>query len=74
MPAPLAPLHAAQEYWRAAHALQDVPGVKALFLRCYSLYLAGERAKEWVPAWPWRCIRMAACSGLGIDAGHVAWG
>jgi anaphase-promoting complex subunit 8 len=35
-----------QEYRRAAHALQDVPGVKALFLRCYSLYLAGERARE----------------------------
>lgn len=36
----------AKEYRRAAHALREVQGNKALFLRCYSLYLAGEQRKE----------------------------
>ncbi|KAL5722362.1 anaphase-promoting complex component apc8 [Ranunculus cassubicifolius] len=35
-----------KEYRRAAHALRDQTGKKAVFLRCYSLYLAGERRKE----------------------------
>eukprot|EP00897_Mesotaenium_endlicherianum_P009716 jgi/Mesen1/8773/ME000524S08071 len=35
-----------REYRRAAHALRDTQGKKALFLRCYSLYLAGEKRKE----------------------------
>ena len=35
-----------QEYRRAAFVLQSVEGPKALFLRCYALYLAGEKRKE----------------------------
>ncbi len=35
-----------QEYRRAAHALRDIDGNQALFLRCYALYLAGEKRKE----------------------------
>ncbi|XP_057857553.1 anaphase-promoting complex subunit 8 isoform X2 [Cryptomeria japonica] len=34
------------EYRRAAFVLRETPGKKALFLRCYSLYLAGEKRKE----------------------------
>ena len=34
-----------KEYRRCAHALRNVPGPKALFLRCYSQYLAGEKRK-----------------------------
>ena len=36
----------AQEYRRAASALKNVGGNASLFLRLYSLYLAGERRKE----------------------------
>ncbi|GMH36425.1 hypothetical protein BSKO_04293 [Bryopsis sp. KO-2023] len=36
----------AREYRRAAHCLEDVPGDKPKFLRCYSMYLAGEKARE----------------------------
>ncbi|KAJ9140376.1 hypothetical protein P3X46_031031 [Hevea brasiliensis] len=35
-----------REYRRAAHVLQDQTGKKATFLRCYALYLAGEKRKE----------------------------
>lgn len=35
-----------QEYRRAAHLLKDSQNSKAWFLRCYSLYLAGEKRKE----------------------------
>ncbi|KAK1305406.1 Anaphase-promoting complex subunit 8 [Acorus calamus] len=35
-----------REYRRAAHALRDQTGQKAVFLRGYSLYLAGEKRKE----------------------------
>lgn len=35
-----------QEYQRAARVLSGVPGPKALFLRCYSRYLAAERTRE----------------------------
>lgn len=35
-----------QEYRRAAHFLKDSQSSKAAFLRCYSLYLAGEKRKE----------------------------
>ncbi|OVA14337.1 Tetratricopeptide TPR-1 [Macleaya cordata] len=35
-----------KEYKRAAHALRDQTGKKAVFLRCYALYLAGEKRKE----------------------------
>ncbi|KAJ0765947.1 putative tetratricopeptide-like helical domain superfamily [Helianthus annuus] len=35
-----------REYRRAAHVLGDQTGKKALFLRCYALYLAGEKRKE----------------------------
>ena len=35
-----------QEYRRASHTLSSVPGPLALFLRLYSLYLAGEKQKE----------------------------
>lgn len=35
-----------REYRRAAFMLRDTPGKKAFFLRCYSLYLAGEKRKE----------------------------
>nr|XP_043607702.1 anaphase-promoting complex subunit 8 [Erigeron canadensis] len=35
-----------REYRRAAHVLGDQKGKKALFLRCYALYLAGEKRKE----------------------------
>ncbi|XP_073317710.1 anaphase-promoting complex subunit 8-like [Primulina huaijiensis] len=35
-----------REYRRAAHVLRDQTGKKAVFLRCYSLYLAGEKRKE----------------------------
>ncbi|KAJ9515614.1 hypothetical protein QJQ45_021696 [Haematococcus lacustris] len=34
------------EYYRAATVLSEVPGPKALFLRCYSRYLAGEKRRE----------------------------
>ncbi|XP_058084828.1 anaphase-promoting complex subunit 8 [Magnolia sinica] len=35
-----------REYRRAAHVLRDQIGKKAIFLRCYALYLAGEKRKE----------------------------
>ncbi|XP_039161893.1 anaphase-promoting complex subunit 8-like isoform X2 [Eucalyptus grandis] len=35
-----------REYRRAAHVLRDQYGKKAVFLRCYALYLAGENRKE----------------------------
>lgn len=35
-----------REYRRAAFMLRETPGKKAFFLRCYSLYLAGEKRKE----------------------------
>ncbi|GAB2289936.1 anaphase-promoting complex component apc8 [Dionaea muscipula] len=35
-----------KEYRRAAHVLRDQTGHKAAFLRCYALYLAGEKRKE----------------------------
>ncbi|ONK80372.1 uncharacterized protein A4U43_C01F16960 [Asparagus officinalis] len=35
-----------REYRRAAHALRGQKGRKAVFLRCYALYLAGEKRKE----------------------------
>ncbi|KAK4427192.1 Anaphase-promoting complex subunit [Sesamum alatum] len=35
-----------REYRRAAHVLRDQIGKKAVFLRCYALYLAGEKRKE----------------------------
>jgi hypothetical protein len=34
-----------QEYRRAAHFLRDVAGNKARFLRCFALYLAGEKRR-----------------------------
>ncbi|KAM7475569.1 hypothetical protein LguiB_022812 [Lonicera macranthoides] len=35
-----------REFKRAAHVLRDQTGKKAVFLRCYALYLAGEKRKE----------------------------
>ncbi|CBI27728.3 unnamed protein product, partial [Vitis vinifera] len=35
-----------REYRRTAHVLRDQTGKKAVFLRCYALYLAGEKRKE----------------------------
>ncbi|KAF3454077.1 hypothetical protein FNV43_RR04524 [Rhamnella rubrinervis] len=35
-----------REYKRAAHVLRDQIGKKSVFLRCYALYLAGEKRKE----------------------------
>lgn len=35
-----------REFKRAAHTLNDCKSDEAFFLRCYSLYLAGEKAKE----------------------------
>ncbi|WOL15962.1 hypothetical protein Cni_G24744 [Canna indica] len=35
-----------REYRRAAHTLRGQTGKKAVFLRCYALYLAGEKRKE----------------------------
>ncbi|KAF5200200.1 Anaphase promoting complex subunit 8/cell division cycle protein23-like protein [Thalictrum thalictroides] len=35
-----------KEYRRAAHVLRDQIGKKAVFLRCYSLYMAGEKRKD----------------------------
>lgn len=35
-----------REYRRAAHVLRDQTGKKAVFLRSYALYLAGEKRKE----------------------------
>ncbi|XP_066319086.1 anaphase-promoting complex subunit 8-like [Miscanthus floridulus] len=35
-----------REYRRAAHVLQKQVGRKAVFLRCYALYMAGEKRKE----------------------------
>ncbi|XAR65418.1 hypothetical protein NMG60_11009544 [Bertholletia excelsa] len=35
-----------REYRRAAHMLRDQTSKKAVFLRCYGLYLAGEKRKE----------------------------
>ncbi|CAI8009131.1 Cell division cycle protein 23 homolog, partial [Geodia barretti] len=39
-------LHRLGEYRRAAHALASCQSPEAFFLRCYSLYLAGEKQKE----------------------------
>jgi hypothetical protein len=50
-----------QEYQRAAQVLAGVPGSKALFLRCYCRYLAGERTKEWVSV---LCAAVASNPGL----------
>ena len=36
-----------QEYRRVAHVLRTSAGNKARFLRCYALYLAGEKRKEY---------------------------
>lgn len=35
-----------QEYTRAAHMLSGLDTPAALFLRCYALFLAGEKQKE----------------------------
>jgi hypothetical protein len=35
-----------QEYQRAAHVLAGIDSPVAVFLRCYALYLAGEKRKE----------------------------
>lgn len=35
-----------REYRRAAHVLREQTGKKSVFLRCYALYLAGEKRKE----------------------------
>ncbi|KAE9617106.1 putative acetyltransferase A, auxiliary subunit [Lupinus albus] len=35
-----------REYKRAAHVLRSQTGRKSVFLRCYALYLAGEKRKE----------------------------
>ena len=35
-----------QEYKRCAHALKEVSGPRASFLRCYATYLLGEARKE----------------------------
>ncbi|XP_072983539.1 anaphase-promoting complex subunit 8 [Typha latifolia] len=35
-----------REYRRAAHVLRGQAGRKAVFLRCYALYMAGEKRKE----------------------------
>ncbi|KAG5618279.1 hypothetical protein H5410_018103 [Solanum commersonii] len=35
-----------REYRRATHVLRDQTGKKAVFLRCYALFLAGEKRKE----------------------------
>ncbi|KAL6894301.1 hypothetical protein ACP4OV_008399 [Aristida adscensionis] len=35
-----------REYRRAAHVLRNQTGRKAVFLRCYALYMAGEKRKE----------------------------
>eukprot|EP01018_Ginkgo_biloba_P038683 Gb_03388 [translate_table: standard] len=35
-----------REYRRAAFALRDAIGKKSLFLRCYALFMAGEKRKE----------------------------
>jgi anaphase-promoting complex subunit 8 len=35
-----------QEYQRAAHVLTGLETPVAVFLRCYALYLAGEKRKE----------------------------
>ncbi|XP_009629129.1 anaphase-promoting complex subunit 8 [Nicotiana tabacum] len=35
-----------REYRRATHVLRDQTSKKAVFLRCYALYLAGEKRKE----------------------------
>ncbi|PKI63155.1 anaphase-promoting complex subunit 8 [Punica granatum] len=35
-----------REYRRAAHVLRDQNGKKSIFLRCYALFLAGEKRKE----------------------------
>ena len=51
-----------QEYRRVAHVLRTSPGKKARFLRCYALYLAGEKRKEYA-----RCAAvMAVASAFQI--------
>ncbi|KAF3340392.1 anaphase-promoting complex subunit 8 [Carex littledalei] len=35
-----------REYRRASHALRGQTGKRAVFLRCYALYMAGEKRKE----------------------------
>ena len=47
-----------QEYRRVAHVLRTSAGNKARFLRCYSLYLAGEKRKEY------------ACCSAPTNAAH----
>ena len=37
-----------QEYRRAAHVLAEAQGGKSVFLRCYAMYLAGEKRKQYV--------------------------
>jgi anaphase-promoting complex subunit 8 len=38
--------HDSQEYRRCAHFLTGVKGAKPRFLRCYAMYLAGEKRKQ----------------------------
>ena len=35
-----------QAYRRCAHALRTATGPRALFLKCYATYIAGERLRE----------------------------
>ena len=39
-------LFESKEYRRCAHLLRGCAGVRSLFLRCYALFLAGEKRKE----------------------------
>ena len=55
-----------QEYRRAAHVLRGAAGARALFLRGYARYLAGERRREEE--------RVEAAGPLGkVDAVNAVW-
>lgn len=57
---------APQEYRRAAHVLRGAAGARALFLRGYARYLAGERRREEE--------RVEAAGPLGkVDAVNAVW-
>jgi hypothetical protein len=53
-----------QEYRRVAHVLRGSSGNKANFLRCYSLYLAGEKRKEYVKHFGCQHFRGLCCFSI----------
>ena len=56
-----------QEYRRVAHVLKTCPGDKATFLRCYALYLAGEKRKEYACCAAVMTVASALHYANGVD-------